>query len=391
MLKLKTLLQHHGLTQARLARALEVSEATLAQILNHNHWPKQDRDALQERIRHWLRQQGIDPHDCLAESPRQETPCQTNTRKTRAQNHLEDTIMFMKKQVLSRTAKKHFALFHTPFDDNRIQSADDVFLTPEIRYVREALYQTARFGGFIAVIGESGSGKSTLRRDLIDRIYRENAPVVVIEPYVLAMEDNDHQGKTLKAASLAEAIVHTLAPLEKLKRSPEARFRQLHRLLQTCRRAGYSHCLIIEEAHCLPVPTLKHLKRFFELEDGFKKLLSIVLIGQTELGDKLSERLLAVREVVQRCEVIDLPPLDAHLADFLHFKFKRAGADSNNIIAPDAISALRQRLSWQRPNKQAAVSLLYPLAIGNLMTAAMNLAAQNAIPLIDANIINSVH
>ncbi|QBY44825.1 hypothetical protein ArsFIN_34120 [Arsenophonus nasoniae] len=66
--------------------------------------------------------------------------------------------------------------------------------------------------------------------------------MVVIEPYVLAMEDNDHQGKTLKAASLAEAIVHTLAPLEKLKRSPEARFRQLHRLLKTAAAPGTAMC-----------------------------------------------------------------------------------------------------------------------------------------------------
>lgn len=70
---------------------------------------------------------------------------------------------------------------------------EDVFLTMESRYVREALYQTARYGGcFIAVIGASVSGKSTLLRDLTDRIYRGNAPVVVIEPYVLDMEDNDH-------------------------------------------------------------------------------------------------------------------------------------------------------------------------------------------------------
>ncbi len=384
MLKLKTLLQQHNLTQAALARALDLSEATLAQIVNHHQWPKQDSDALKHRIRAWLRDQGVAADDCFDDV----TPDGKENRTTPSN---EEDTMLLKKQVLLPATKKHFGLFRAPFDDNAVQGHEDVFLTPESRYVREALYQTARYGGFIAVIGESGSGKSTLRRDLTDRIYRENAPVVVIEPYVLAMEDNDHQGKTLKAASLAEAIVHTLAPLEKLKRSPEARFRQLHRLLKDSSRAGYSHVLVIEEAHSLPIPTLKHLKRFFELEDGFKKLLSIVLLGQPELGDKLSERLLAVREVVQRCEVIDLPPLDDHLADFLDFKFKRVGGDMNNVLGPDAIPALRQRLSWLRPKKDTPVSLLYPLAIGNLVTAAMNLAAQNAIPVIDANIIHSVH
>lgn len=384
MLKLKTLLQQHSLTQAALARALDLSEATLAQIVNHHQWPKQDTDALKHRIRAWLRDQGIAADDCF-------DGVTADGKENRTTPSNEEDTMLLKKQVLTPATKKHFGLFRAPFDDQAMQGHEDVFLTPESRYVRQALYQTARYGGFIAVIGESGSGKSTLRRDLTDRIYRENAPVVVIEPYVLAMEDNDHQGKTLKAASLAEAIVHTLAPLEKLKRSPEARFRQLHRLLKDSSRAGYSHVLVIEEAHALPIATLKHLKRFFELEDGFKKLLSIVLLGQPELGDKLSERLLAVREVVQRCEVIDLPPLDDHLADFLDFKFKRVGGDINNVLGPDAIPALRQRLSWLRPKKDTPVSLLYPLAIGNLVTAAMNLAAQNAIPVIDANIIHSVH
>lgn len=337
MLKLKTLLQRHNLTQAALARALDLSEATLAQIVNHHQWPKQDTDTLKHRIRAWLRDQSIEADDCfdgVTPDGKENAPPQQ-----RGGHHVT------KKQVLTPTTKKHFGLFRAPFDDNAVQGHEDVFLTPESRYVREALYQTARYGGFIAVIGESGSGKSTLRRDLADRINRENAPAVVIEPYVLAMEDNDHQGKTLKAASLAEAIFHTLAPLEKLKRSPEARFRQLHRVLKDSSYAGYSHVLVIEEAHALPIPTLKHLKRFFELEDGFKKLLSIVLLGQPELGDKLSERLLTVREVVQRCKVIDLPPLDEHLTAFLDFKFKRIGGDMSKVLGPDAIPALRQRLS----------------------------------------------
>ena len=144
-----------------------------------------------------------------------------------------------------------------------------MFTTPDIRYVREALFQTARHGGFLAVIGESGAGKSTLRRDLIERVNRENAPVIVIEPYIIAMEDND-VGKTLKAAAIAEAIISTIAPLESIKRSQDARFRQLHRVLKDSSQAGFSHVLVIEEAHSLPIPTLKHLKRFFELESGFK-------------------------------------------------------------------------------------------------------------------------
>ena len=254
------------------------------------------------------------------------------------------------------------------------------------------MFQTAKHGGFMAVAGESGAGKSTLRRDLIDRISRESQPIIVIEPYVLGMEDNDQKGKTLKAAHIAEAILNTVAPLENVKRSPEARFRQLHRVLRDSRRAGNSHVLIIEEAHGLSIPTIKYLKRFFELEDGFKKLLSIILIGQTELKLKLSETNHEVREVVQRCEVVELAPLDSRLEEYLKFKLGRLGKPLSEVIDASGVEALRAKLtiSTNRRDRRDTVSLLYPLAVGNLLTACMNLAADIGVPTVNADVVREV-
>lgn len=62
----------------------------------------------------------------------------------------------------------------------------------------------------------------------------------------------------------------------------------MHRALKNSYESGYRHVLIIEEAHCLPIATLKHLKRLRELETGFTKLLSIILIGQSATGGKRS-------------------------------------------------------------------------------------------------------
>ncbi|MDR1889634.1 MAG: AAA family ATPase [Zoogloeaceae bacterium] len=306
----------------------------------------------------------------------------------------EEDIMLLRSQTLFPDTRKHFGLFRDPFA-GEIQSHEDVFITPDIRYVREAMFQTARHGGFIAVAGESGSGKSTLRRDLIDRIQRESQPILVIEPYVLGMEDNDQKGKTLKAGHIAEAIMAAIAPLERTKSSPEARFRQVHQALRDSRRAGMRHVLIIEEAHGLPIPTLKHLKRFYELEDGFQKLLSIILIGQSELKLKLAENNHAVREVVQRCELMTLPPLENRLAEFLKFKFERVGKAAAEVIDDSGIEAIRERLVL-RPQKRAGggaadpVSLLYPLAVGNLLTAAMNLAAELGAPRVTADAVKGV-
>lgn len=297
--------------------------------------------------------------------------------------------MLLAKQSLFPATKKHFSLFSNPFTDE-VRSADEVFTSPDVRYVREALFQTAKFGGFAAVVGESGAGKSTLRRDLIDRINSENLPVITIEPYIIAMEDNDIKGKTLKAAHIAESIINTLAPLENIKRSPEARFRQLHRVLKDSARAGNQHILIIEEAHSLPVPTLKHLKRFFELEDGFKKLLSIVLIGQPELKLKLSERNFEVREVVQRCEIVELAPLDSCLDEYVAWRLKAINRKPAEIFSNDALDAVRTRLTMMNSRNKTQTSLLYPLAVGNLLTAAMNLAAELGSPLVTADVIKGV-
>lgn len=384
MLVLKQQLREARIPQAVVARAVTISEATLAQIVNHNAWPRTYPEEVRQRLATFLTGRGIDTAKSF-DVAREATPCATDT------DHLtEEENMLLKKKVLYPAARKAFGLFRDPFADEVMQGTDDVFTTPDIRYAREALYQTARHGGFMALIGESGAGKSTLRRDLIERINQENAPVVVIEPYIIAMEDNDVKGKTLKAAAIAEAIISTIAPLENIKRSQDARFRQLHRLLKDSSQAGFSHVLVIEEAHSLPVPTLKHLKRFFELESGFKKLLSIVLIGQPELAHKLSERNMEVREVVQRCEVVELQPLDNSLEAFLTFKLQRAGKQLADVMDPSAVDAIRTRLSNQGSNRKSMVSLLYPLAVSNLVIASLNLAAEIGVPLVNADVIKGV-
>ncbi|ELY3855373.1 AAA family ATPase [Providencia rettgeri] len=387
MLRLKEVMKEHQISQQILATAAGISQPAIAQLVNHGKWPKQHTEQVRQRICDFLDNHELDSAEVFNEVSPQTNDCDTSAPDS---TKSEDETMLLAKQVLLPATKKHFGLFRDPFSDEALQGAEDVFVTPDIRYVREALYQTARYGGFLAVIGESGAGKSTLRRDLIDRINRENDPIIVIEPYIIAMEDNDIKGKTLKAGSIAEAIINTITPLENVKRSQEARYRQLHRVLKDSSNAGYQHVLVIEEAHALPIPTLKHLKRFYELENGFKKLLSIVLIGQPELSLKLSERNQAVREVVQRCEVVQLPPLDNQLNEFLTFKFGRTGKPINEVLTDCAIEAIRNRLSQVKSGRREAVSLLYPLAVSNLIIAGMNLAAQIGVPVVDADVIKGV-
>lgn len=295
--------------------------------------------------------------------------------------------MLLRKQVLLPETKRAFSIFRDPFED--LQSVEDMYVNPDIRYIREAMYQVARHDGFLAVVGESGAGKSTLRRDLVNRLHAEGAPVLVIEPYVLAMEDKGEKGKALRTSHIADAIVDTVAPLERPKSNPEARFRQMHRALKNSYESGFRHVLIIEEAHSMPISTLKHLKRMRELESGFTKLVSIILIGQTELMVKLSERNAEVREVVQRIEVAELLPVSAaRLDEFLAFRLARVGKKLEDVIDTSGVQAIAERLS--KSGRDSQRSLLYPLAIGNMMVAAMNLAVRIGEPVVTADVIKEV-
>ena len=398
---MQRLIDKAGFKQAAAARAVGLSVGTYSKAVALGQWPKVDAASYQQALRQLLMEHGIAAADidramrALENKNAPHTPSKARAGRTPStcKSKKGDAAMLLRKQAFTQEARKAFGLTRDPFTDD-VQDAADVFTSPDVRYVRESMWATARHGGMLAVVGESGAGKSTLRRDLIDRIRRESASMIVCEPYVLGMEENDERGRTLKAAAIAEAVIASVAPLEKPRRSAEARFRQLHHLLRESFRSGNRHVLVIEEAHGMPTATLKHLKRFFELEDGFKKLLSIILIGQTELRMKLSEQNAEVREVVQRIEIVELPALDNHLADYLAFKFKRVGLQLDQVMDAGAVDALREKLSiakrGTRPNQRELHSLLYPLAVANVTTAAINLAASIGAPLVTAEIIKEV-
>jgi type II secretory pathway predicted ATPase ExeA len=190
-------------------------------------------------------------------------------------------------------------------------------------------------------------------------------------------------------------VIHALAPDASLKSSPEARADQLRRGLITAREGGKRVCLAFDESHCMPIPTLKHLKRLLEIKEGFTRLLSIILLGQPELGIRLSERNPEVREVVQRCEVVTLDPLDDQLAGYLAHKLKPAGRALEDLIDQGGLDALRARLGVasledRARGRQAQPSRAYPLAVANLFAAALNAAALAGAPRVTGNFVRGV-
>lgn len=383
-MSIKELLSDCAPSRRKLAEALGISPAALSQLLNHGALPKRRWPEIRERLLSLAEAHGTDRKEteaALKELEQQPAPAPENKAEQ------EEEPMILRKQTLTMQARQTFGLVRNPFVDP--ETSADVFMSPDIRFARETLYQAATGSGFLALVGESGSGKSTLKDELITRISTENLPVIVIEPYTLAMAASESQGKPLRSSHIAEAIISTVQPGAKIPSSPEMRFRRLHEILKASHTAGMRHCLIIEEAHDLHRHTLKSLKRFHELKDGLSRLLSIILIGQTELEKKLRVTDASVREVVQRCDVVHLSAI-ADPGAYLRHRFERAGADFTTAFSPDGIEEIRLNLTVSPDSRGEGVYMGYPLMIANLATAALNLAAGVGEKQVTADVVRMV-
>jgi type II secretory pathway predicted ATPase ExeA len=405
-LNLKGVLARHNLSQTEWGQALtqggghyagkSLSKTSCSLLLNYGRWPAAtERSSIEEQTRAFLRAHQVPEAEIASiwesgdevgygnvlhlaaanEKPRVRGGAGSSNR-VQFETDLPEV------EMLSHAARNHFKLFRDPFIDD-VQGPDDVYLSAEQRYIREAMFTTAKHGGFLAVIGESGAGKTILRRDLIDRVQREHHPITLIQPRTI------DKGR-LSASSICEAIIRDVSG-ETPCQSLEAKARQIERLLTGSSRAGNAHALLIEEAHDLSIQTLKYLKRFWELEDGFKKLLAILLVGQPELKAKLDERQnWEAREVIRRCEIAELRPLNGDLEEYLALKFKRLGKPLDDIFDARAYDAIRERLTLRRRGSDESVSMHYPLVVNNTVVKCMNLAAAIGAPKVTADLVREI-
>ena len=382
----KALFEETELSQREAAARLGVSPALVNQLLNKGLLPRTGWEELRKGITSLLNERGVQP--ALVDYALGKLEKLAGDEDTPAGDTAEsEEPMILKKQTLTMKARQAFNMVRNPFTPPR--EAEDVYLSPETRHVRDTMFDVATNGGFLAVVGESGSGKSTLREELVDLINAENGKTIIVEPYVLTMAEKESNGKPMLARHITEAVMSAVAPGESIPSSPEKQSQKLHQLLRSAYAAGTHYCVIIEEAHDLNRHTLKSLKRFLELKEGRHPLLSIILIGQTELGEKLNPADPWMREVVQRCDVLHIAPIE-DVAGFLRFRFARAGIDFGKIFTEDGVDAIKESLTVAQDRSGNGVYMGYPLMIANMTIAALNLAASAGEKQVTADVVKMV-
>ena len=364
---LRTALVNSGSTQSELAAYLGLAKSTVSQIVNRGQFPKGGEKDIRKKINDYLIDRGVTPSGLWKKA----------SIETEAEEIGQECVM------ISAEAKKKFKLFRDPFLDD-VRGKQDVYMSRDSRFAWEYMYATARLGGMLAVIGESGSGKTTLRRLLLDRINSEDLKIKVIFPRII------DKGR-LTATSICDAIIRDCST-EKPKRTLEGKAHQIERILTHSLKSGWKHVLMIEEAHDLTIQTLKYLKRFWELESGFEKLLAIILMAQPELKEKLDEsRNYEAREIIRRMEIAELKALDTEkeLKEYIALKFSRVGLRTEQMIKDDTYGAILKKLTRPTRSKRE-ICLAYPLTINNIIKRAMNIAAEFGQDEIDSATIESV-
>ena len=410
-LQLVSIATEIGYSFTAIAEDAGLSRTTLYRIATENIWPvRGDALELRESLRKLFAAKGASAEQlaCLFHAhiarrsgaqqrgtalPPAATPDDYVPPTAASIQPTEEEVpeMLPSKQTLTPAARKAFALFTNPFDGDVTQDAQ-MFTSGEVAFVREACLQAAIGGRFVAVVGESGAGKSTVMADLETRIEAEKRPVAIIRPSVLGMESSNGQGKAVKVSEILMAIVTALNPLATVKQTLEGRTKQIEKLLAEGCEQGRKHLLVIEEAHCLPASTLKHLKRLNELKLGRTPMLGILLVAQPELKDLLRHQATYLREVIQRLEVVDLLPLDKDLQGYLACRAEAQGKKLADLVDASGIDELRARLTAIRRDpagRSRTVSLCYPLAVNNLLTAALNTAAAIGAPLVTRDVVRA--
>ncbi len=141
-----------------------------------------------------------------------------------------------------------------------------------------------------------------------------------------------------------EHTLHAIAYEMGLTVAPEADklvvMRKLHETLLERHHLGRRVVILVEEAQGMPIDTLEEIRLLSNLETQDHKLLQIVLFGQPELDDNLSQsRISQLRERITHS--VTLSPLnlpDVH--EYLNFRLRAVGYKGPDLFSKKVARAV---------------------------------------------------
>ena len=207
---------------------------------------------------------------------------------------------------------------------------DPRFLFPSNRH-KEALaalyYGVHQRKGFVVLTGEVGTGKTLLIRCLLELLRDKRiACAYIFNSSLSTMQFLQGVASDLGIPAAGQTKIKILRDLN-------------HYLLARYRRR-LTTVLVVDEAHHLSTEILEEIRLLTNLESPDEKLLQIVLVGQSELSDKLDSY--ELRQLKQRIALrAYLEPLDLeNTKGYIRCRLQCAGANSHaGSLIPDDTAA----------------------------------------------------
>jgi len=167
--------------------------------------------------------------------------------------------------------------------------------------------------GFALLTGEVGTGKTTICRALLEEIDSDTDIVSVLNP---AIDDVELLSSLCDGLNI-EYCSHELTSL----------FELLSTWLINNSQAKRRTLIIIDEAQHLNFAALDQLRLLTNIENGGKKVLQVLLIGQTELQDKLKQTafLPLAQRISARYHLLSLTQQESRL--YIQHRLNIAGAN----------------------------------------------------------------
>lgn len=258
----------------------------------------------------------------------------------------------------------HFGLDSAPFSKEIADSA--LWLPPSKAPLVDALEAAIRERSSVLLVGEPGVGKTCVLRALRHRLSQTDFQLTYCHNATLGRRDFYRQicvALGLSPKATAASIFFAISTHVQLLSSQNAH-----------------PVFLIDEAHLLHQDTLDHLHILLNYEWDSKALLSLVLVGLPDLGERLRlrhNRSLESRLTLRR-RVGALTPEDTW--EYINFRTKAAGA-GREIFARDAASYMHEA---------ANANVTTPRDIDRLATAALHEAALHNRERVERDVIKRV-
>ena len=343
-IRLKSRLLDAGIRQVEVAKELKLSRALINTVCERGYLPP-SIDDFKEKVENFLRARRIacagiwqlEPEPRRGKMPRRLriSDCGFRIEKNKETKAKEVRGMNFTKEYLTEEELRHFSLQADPFFD--LEDYQDIYKSPQLKVVERKFFETIKRHGIMAIVGEVGSGKSTLLRHILGRMMKDRS-IRLIMPDAIDRE-------RLCGSNITQAVISQMGA-SKVPRFAVERDKLAKRMLEESVRAGSDPVLVIDEAHDLKPEAIIGLKRLWDSGMIFK-LLSIIILGQGGEDNRgawgLKGSLLfhgSLKEFSERCYLVDLGTMNGSMADYLDWRFGKAGAKVRKIFSDEALKML---------------------------------------------------